>query len=374
VSMEICLDAQMLNTGLGFALESGDRPVLCMVAPNTLRLVVVHDANLVVSWELSLQLEAPSQAFVIPVHIAKILTGEVLSDMDTLRLMTEGQGVSLQLTGGDTPTELSWQWTPDVLSAPNELKRMLVLPQNPIEVRLEDLAAVVRLVQSQVQPPEQTQDVRRSLVPVMSVTRAMNLGGQNLGGAHSPLSYFDPRSLARAVELVASDNPILMEVTDAGGQTVFLTIVGERQDWRVLCALKAAVVERGTDMLVPRPASTGTRLLSPAALAEASDAPPAAPESPPAADAEPLTGRARPEVSAFVSEEASASDQDKPPDSARAQALEQVAAFQDTVPPDTEALEPDFLADLQADEDQQHPGEKRGRSNRRSPHFDVPLD
>ena len=417
MSAVFAIDLRVVSAGLGFAAEIGSKPALFMIAPNRLRLAVAYDGCMVFSWELSLHLEAPSCVFVLPAHVARMLTGDLLGHMDTLDFTVAGQEVRLRLTGGDIPTELTWQWNPASLGAPAEFEHMLQLPQEPVRTTASALTAAVNRAVARVKPSAETPDIRLSLIPVEATPRTVSIGGQDLSPRDRFVAYFDPACLARAVARVAgsvSANGLDIEVRDFDGRAAFFTLAGVRQGWMVQCAVKSVMVERAAEaepatalprapaiepaspFAAPEPHTQPIFIAPPVAPALEPPAPPPAAPSPgplvtqvvelPIDAAPPAPRLSAPDFT--IGPDAAPPDEpdaDQPapveapalsgplPDTRPHTALPTVAAFKDAAIPDTGMLPPDYLADIQRVGD--HGGASGEDDRRRRPARDsVTLD
>ncbi len=377
MSVEICFSAHIVKTGLSFALEVGEKPVLCVIAPNLLRLIAAHNGCMVLRWEHALERETSAGVFIVPTHIARLLTGGVLGASEDLCLTVEGQDVLLKLTDSDMPAALSWHWTPPALGAPAELEHMLTPPPHPINVQIADLVAIFSQAAARTLPPGETEDVRRSLVPVRPVARTITVAGRSLAQDHDLVAYFDPPCLTRVGQWLASCDGaegIQVDVMDLDDKVAVLTLLGVREGWRVQCAIKSVMVERAAER-----ASPVAQPASPAPQTASQPAPPEAPAPEPRPSERPW-----PDMSAFAAKApASANDAPQPvipaarpePSASSPEPTSEpvprpaVAAFRDTAIPEIDADAADFLVDIQPEQS------RRGRdSTRRPAHFDVPLD
>ncbi|GAB4448304.1 MAG: hypothetical protein Kow00120_18420 [Anaerolineae bacterium] len=245
MSAELCVTAADLASGLRLAMAVGAKPVLCVASPARLRLAMVHDGCTVFSWERPAPGVAGVEPFVVPAHIARILLSGALEGVETLCFAVQGQDVRLKL-GGEMPAELSWQWTPEALGAPAEFEQMVAHPLETVAVPVERLLAAVDNAAAQAQPADTASDIRHSLAAVQPVAATLAIAGQRLAHDTDPTAYFDPTCLVQAARLVAGEaraGLVYVGLAALEGPAAFLSLVAERDGWRVQGTIKSVLVE-----------------------------------------------------------------------------------------------------------------------------------
>ena len=244
---EFCFSAQLIREGLALALAVAEKPILFAFAPHHLRAVIVYDSATVLSWERPLQQsDVPAVGFVFPVHIARIVESGVLGEVESLCFEVEGRQVRLVLDEADMPAELNWRWQPAALGAPPQMDQMMLPPQEPLAVPVDVLKGAVDRAMAAVSPPDETPDIRNSLVAVRAMARTINIGGQDLVREQTLAAHFDPACMAQALALVERQveaQQLAVAVGDVNREVGLLTFAGMRAGWRVQCTIKSVMVE-----------------------------------------------------------------------------------------------------------------------------------
>ncbi|MBN1286419.1 MAG: hypothetical protein JXB47_13555 [Anaerolineae bacterium] len=243
MNTEIHLDGQTVQDGLEAVREGGDRPTLCMVAPNRLRLAVMYDAGTVVSWEQALPLDVNhNYAFIIPAAVVKMLSCGVLDEADALSLQAAGKDVRMQLRGDYAAAELRWQWNSADLGKSAELEPLLAQPQHAVEVPSGELTAVLRQGLDQPDALDIIWQNGSALIAMIQVAPTITVGGRPLNQAVHPAAYFDLKALARAIEWVAPRDGRIWVQVNGTGAAPFMVVAAKRGRGRVQCAIRANVV------------------------------------------------------------------------------------------------------------------------------------
>ncbi len=231
------LNTQLLSDGLRMAAGHTDGPVLFMAGPGLLRLVAIHSADFVTSWERPADIDTNEGiVFIIPRHILMMLASDAFAGMDRLGATVGPSEVRIHISGGDAPAELNWHWNPRALVLPDDLARLIKVPPNPLQVDGKTLDEVVS--------SDDQAAIELALIPMTIAIGDMEI---SVGARRS--TKLSRTRLVKALKIMG-DGPLWIEVSDLGNAGgLMLQLLSRKGDWKVLCSLKEIAVTRKTGPL-----------------------------------------------------------------------------------------------------------------------------
>jgi hypothetical protein len=238
MSIEVHLDVKIFQEGLEVIHENGERPTLCMLAPDRMRLVVQHDSGVLLSWEHQAALQGEMvQTFVAPSQVVKMLTGGVLDKVDEMSVRTGGQEVRLQLQGAEGATKLMWQWDPAAFPMFAASDMIFTAYPNAVEIDVEAFATTVLESMAQPEKMDVVQQEQHAFIAIAQIAPSISIGGRYLG--RQSVAYYDLQALAHAVELVGwGADRVLMGIKQYDG-TPHMSMRTEHAGGTLQCIIKA---------------------------------------------------------------------------------------------------------------------------------------
>jgi len=249
----VFLDGNILWSGVTQAISRSQDPVLCIIRPSDVTFAAVSGLRLVVSWQFQLSETLPVGAvFVIPPTIASFLMAEAVRTR--VELAIRGRAVTLALQDEMGRYELRWHSDVASFPAPQAFNRMLIVPDNLVEVSYISISDAAHRAVAKLATMESVEQIHRTKLAILvdfSRSRLVINGQEILSGPQARY-YFDPRLIIRALEFLKTDT-VRVGVTPLLGvnHRGFLSIVTEQNGYRVHCALLS--IGMATQKLYPLP-------------------------------------------------------------------------------------------------------------------------
>ncbi len=250
----LIVDGNILCKGVQQAISRSEEPVLCLIKGHRITFVAVSGLRLVISWTTKLrQPAAENLVFVIPPLVAELLSCEaVCSQVGVHFGLGRGQAFA-RLTDHLGSYQIRWQSDVAAFPAPEAFSHLMQMPEALVEVphlRFSDAThqAVARL--GEMEAAEQISPTKLAILIDLGFGR-LRVEGEEIVTAESHQYYFDPRLVIRALEFL-KESVLKVGITPLPvGTRGYLSLVSERDDWSVHCALLSIGMD--TQKLYPLP-------------------------------------------------------------------------------------------------------------------------
>lgn len=248
------LDGKVLCKGVQQAISRSEEPILCLIRPGTVKFVAVSGLRLVISWETALRQPAPGNlAFVIPPMVAELLSCDVVCSQVAVEFLLQGNEVIARLTDHLGTYEMRWASDVGSFPAPDAFGQLVKIPDSLMEVshlRFSDVThqAIANLVR--MEADEQVSPTKLAILIDFDLGR-LSVEGTEIVSGESRRFYFDPRLVIRALEF-QKEKMLQVGITPLpGGGRGCLSLLSERDEWRIHCALLS--IGTDTQKLYPLP-------------------------------------------------------------------------------------------------------------------------
>jgi hypothetical protein len=256
VAQTVYLDGNALTAGLQKVGSYLTQPALCLLRGPLLKLAIVSDLRLAVSWQIQRKPEDQGDSiFLIPPEITQRLGENVKKP---LRIQVEDNRVTLTSRLIEDTLRLQWLSDPQSLQAPPQFGEMLIQPKNLIEVDYMALSDAVHYSVSKLVKQEAEQLVHRNKLAILFSLQQGELivDGREITRGEIDNYYFDPRLIVRSLELLDT-RAISLGLTKLGlGSRAILSLVSRDGEWTMHCALLSIGLD--TQKLYPLPSRRGS--------------------------------------------------------------------------------------------------------------------
>ncbi len=249
------LNPQIVRQGLGWAQSWTDGPILCVVAPESIRFAVVNEQRFVAGWEWIEPTGAPYCFFLIPPFIASTLTSHKAYEFTGLLVRTNRTHVSMTIRDAHGEYALQWRWQAASFPAPAYFEQMVQVPEETVERRtFVAIADAVHLAIANLGRLEAIEEFdRRQLAIVIDFAPGhFKIDGQPITLGDEQRYYFDPRLIMRGLEIVRGRHiGFAIASTAIPGQSI-LYMTSERDNWRLYCSMLSIIPDESTHIISQR--------------------------------------------------------------------------------------------------------------------------
>ncbi len=259
----IRLNPETLRRGLGWAQSWTDGPVLCVLTPESVRLVVVSERRFVASWEWMEETESPYRFFLIPPFIASMLAGHAAHNITGLRARINRSHTALTVRDSHGEYVLQWRWQAASFQAPPFFDQMAQFPTETHKETYIAIADAVHLAIANLGRLEAMEQINRdNLAIVVEFTPGhFKIDGQPITLSSDQHYYFDPRLIMRGLEVVRGKQVgFSIGQTPIPGQAI-LYMTSQRDQWRIQCSLLSILPDEKMHIISqrvrPLPQTTG---------------------------------------------------------------------------------------------------------------------
>jgi len=250
---------ELLWTGIRKATARSKEPVLCLIEPDTFRLVALCGLQLVVSWEAELQqrLVPARVAFLVPPVVAQLLCSDAVRSQEMVEIAIKDEDVVARLTDHLGQYEIRWRSGLASFPAPVEFSELIKVPEALMEVpylRITDTTheAVAKLVHMEADPK-----IHRAKLAILIDLNfgRLSVDGREIVSTESSRYYFNPRLVIRALEFIKEQTVGVGVTPLRDRQRAYLSLLAKQGGWTVHCALLS--IGKDTQSLYPLPPKQG---------------------------------------------------------------------------------------------------------------------
>ena len=248
----VYVDGDALWAGLRLAIPRANSPIFCMLRGPVLKLAIVSDLRMTVSWQTRRKIYEQGEAFfLIPLQVARSLDADAVRTALVIRM--EGNSVSLSTRDTDRAYHTQWISDPASLPAPPQFGEMLVPPHNMLEVDYIALSEAVHQSVAKLIAKEAEEMVHRNKLAILVTLQQSQLAvdGREITRERADQFYFDPRLIIRSLEFIKSRQVSLGISRLSPGHRAILSLMGIQDGWTVHCALLSIGLD--TQKLYPLP-------------------------------------------------------------------------------------------------------------------------
>lgn len=250
----LCIDGQVLCTGLQKASSRSEEPILCLIKTDTIRFIAVSGLRLIVSWEKRLREPVEGNlAFVVPPLVAELLSGKVICSQVAVEFSMGGTAVIARLTDHLGSYEIRWKSDVASFPAPMAFGQIVNVPEALMEVpylKFSDAThqAVAKLIRMEAN--EQVNPSKLAILIDLDFGR-LRVDGEEIVTTESRQYFFDPRLVIRALEFLKDRNLRVGVTPLATERQAYLSLLAEEGEWTVHCSLLS--IGTDTQKLYPLP-------------------------------------------------------------------------------------------------------------------------